>query len=52
MKFEFEYDGDYFILRCPKILDCFVDQKKVEEERNKIEKKKVVVSWKQRISNH
>ncbi|MCS7212749.1 MAG: glycoside hydrolase family 5 protein [Candidatus Calescibacterium sp.] len=41
----FEYEGDYFVLRCPKILDCFIDSEKVSEEQIKISKKKVSVSW-------
>lgn len=41
----FEYEGDYFVLRFPKILDCFIDSEKVSEEQIKISKKKVSVSW-------
>lgn len=41
----FEYEGDYFVLRCPEILECFVDSEKVSGEQIKISKKKVLVSW-------
>lgn len=45
-EFSFELDGEYFIMKCPEILSCFIGSAEITETSKKINKKEGKISWK------
>lgn len=47
-EFSFEFEGEYFILKCPEIFSCFIGSEEITQGNNKINKKEGKISWKMR----